>query len=373
VECLVQPDDGVAPLIKAINKARKSIEILIFRFNRRDLERALADAVQRGVRVHALIANTNRGGEKNLRALELRLLAAGITVSRTDGAMARYHAKFIIIDRRELYLLAFNFTYEDIDRSRSFGVVTRKRPHVREAINLFEADALRQPYVGGSSSFVVSPVNSRKILSSFIRGAKRELLIYDPAVSDPAMVRLLASRSKAGVRVKILGRLEGSETGFGVRALTRIRLHNRAMIRDGQRAFVGSQSLKARELDSRREAGIIVGDQKIVNRLAAVFEADWESNTSDSAKDLKQEKAAPAPPVAKIAKAVAESVASDLSPITPLVETTLKDVVGEETNVDLDPAEIESSVKTAIRDAVKNTVKSFVQEAADVQSGGGQK
>ena len=63
--------------------ARKSVDIVIFRFDREDLEKALEAAVQRGIVVRALIAHTNRGGEKNLRKLELRLLNAGITVART--------------------------------------------------------------------------------------------------------------------------------------------------------------------------------------------------------------------------------------------------------------------------------------------------
>src|SRR5882762_4395073 len=117
VKLLVQPGDGVAPLLKGINSARKSIEIVIFRFNRREIEKALANAVNRGVHVHALIAYTNRGGEKNLRKLEMQLLAAGVTVARTADDLARYHGKFMIIDRRDLYLLAFNFTHLDIDHS----------------------------------------------------------------------------------------------------------------------------------------------------------------------------------------------------------------------------------------------------------------
>ena len=83
VRSLVQPGDGVMPLVKGINSAKKSVEILIFRFDRTEIERALAHAVSRGIFVHALIAYTNRGGEKNLRALEMRLLAAGVTVART--------------------------------------------------------------------------------------------------------------------------------------------------------------------------------------------------------------------------------------------------------------------------------------------------
>ena len=62
------------------------VEMLIFRFDRRDWEAAMIRAVQRGVKVRALIAHMSRGGEKSLRALEMRLLQAGVTVSRTaDG------------------------------------------------------------------------------------------------------------------------------------------------------------------------------------------------------------------------------------------------------------------------------------------------
>ena len=146
VKCLVQPGDGVMPLVKAITHARNRIEIVIFRFNRSEIESALANAVTRGVNVHALIAYTNRGGEKNLRDLELRLLAAGVTVSRTDDDLVRYHGKLMLVDRRQLFLLAFNFTFLDIERSRAFGIITTNRNHVREAAKLFEADTKRIAY-----------------------------------------------------------------------------------------------------------------------------------------------------------------------------------------------------------------------------------
>src|ERR1700689_4301245 len=130
VKCLVQPGDGAMPLIKSINDAKKSVEIVIFRFNRSEIEKALADAVTRGVHVHALIASTNRGGVQNLRDLEMRLLAAGVTVSRTDNDLIRYHGIMMIVDRKLLFLLAFNYTWLDMEHSRSFGIVTTNKKHV---------------------------------------------------------------------------------------------------------------------------------------------------------------------------------------------------------------------------------------------------
>src|SRR5512145_1746457 len=115
---MIQPDDGLAPLLKAVRKAKKIIDIVIFRFDRTELEKALEAAVARGVVVRALIAHTNRGGEKRLRKLELKMLAAGLQVARTADDLLRYHGKMLIVDG-ELYVLGFNFTKLDIDKSRS--------------------------------------------------------------------------------------------------------------------------------------------------------------------------------------------------------------------------------------------------------------
>src|SRR5258708_382460 len=107
MKLLVQPDDGVTPLVKGINSAKRTIDILIFRFDRSEIEAALLNALGRGVRVRALIASTNRGGERHLRALEMRLLAAGITLPRTADALVRYHGQMIVTHGHEPYLPAF--------------------------------------------------------------------------------------------------------------------------------------------------------------------------------------------------------------------------------------------------------------------------
>ena len=44
----------------------------------------------------------------------------GSVLARTADDLSRYHSKLMIIDRRELYLTAFNFTCLDIEHSRSF-------------------------------------------------------------------------------------------------------------------------------------------------------------------------------------------------------------------------------------------------------------
>ena len=277
MKLIIQPDEGITPVLHAVKRAKKSIDIVIFRFDRPELEKAIAAAVSRGVTVRALIAHTNRGGEKNLRKLEMRLLAAGVIVARTADDLTRYHSKMMIVDD-SLHVLGFNYTRLDIERSRSFGVVTRDKRLVKEAATLFNADSTRQPYTPGHDRFVVSPESSRKLLTEFLSRAKNQLLIYNIKVSDRMVLRTLEERHKAGVEIRIIGKVEKGLPAVETRKLTSFRLHVRAIVRDGAAFFVGSQSLRKLELDSRREVGVIGTDARAVKKIQEVFESDWAAS-----------------------------------------------------------------------------------------------
>src|SRR5687767_2312734 len=281
MELMVQPEDGLAPILKAVEQAKTRIDLVIFRFDVSELEEALAAAVKRGVEVRALVAHTNTKGEKKLRALEHRLLGHGVTVDRTDDELVRYHGKLLVIDNRRAFILGFNYTKVDIRKSRSFGVMVTTKRVVQQIQQLIAADSARQNFEGALPNLVISPENSRARLSEFIKKARRELLIYDPHISDDAIIRLLKARVAAGVTVRILGKLEKKWRGddFLVETPSR-RLHVRAIVRDREQAFVGSQSLRKLELDGRREVGIIVRESKVVKRIVATFEADWKLTPS---------------------------------------------------------------------------------------------
>lgn len=275
------------PIVQAIRSARKKIDIFIFRIDRDEIEKALAAAVQRGVAVRALIAHTNRGGDARLRKLEQRLLGTGVLVSRTSDDLLRYHAKYMIADS-VLHLFGFNFTKLDIDKSRSFAIATRDVKAVQAATKLFESDITRQAFTPHRSNLVISPDNARLTLSAFIKGARRELAIYDAKVHDPGMIKLLKERAAKGVKVRVLGNVKGKDGGIDTRQLATMRLHVRAIVRDGTRAFVGSQSLRKDELENRREVGLIITNPTVARKLLQIFEADW----ADSGKGARAKTAA---------------------------------------------------------------------------------
>lgn len=370
MKLIIEPADGVRPLLTAINSAKKSVEIAVFRFDRKDIESALKAAATRGVKVTALIAFANRGGEHSLRQLELRWLDAGIIVARTSDDLVRYHDKYILIDRRVLCMLSFNFTHLDIARSRGFGIVTTDARWVREAARLFRADCTRTTYSPKTDTFVVSPASSRKVLGTFLKRAKTQLLIYDPKISDKEMLRILQERAKAGVEIKVIGSVAGRPQ-FDVKRLAGIRLHTRTIIRDRHQAFIGSQSLRIAELDSRRELGLIVQDAKAVKSLIETFESDWARTSAHTAPVRAKEPDAPMDEPTAVSEKEAEKavqvLTKELDPLAVSVKQAVRKAVAKAGEDVLHDKDVKNTMKKVVKKAVKEAVKEAVHDAQAAQ------
>ena len=365
MKLLIQPGDGITALLSGLRNAKKSIEIVIFRLDKREIENALKAAVGRGVAVKALVAYTSRAGEQTLRKLELSLLEGGVTVARTADDLVRYHDKFMIIDRRALYVLAFNYTTLDIEYSRSFGVIIEEPLIVEEAVKLFEADSTRQTYTPALDHFIVSPLNARKQLAAFLKGAEKQLLIYDNQLSDREMIGILKNRAKAGVEIRIIGNTGKIGAGLETRKLDGMRLHTRTIISDGQQAFLGSQSLRKAELDSRREVGVIISEPKLVKGLLSTFASDWAGN--EGSLSTSNSKAANLMTAAKAVKKAVKTLVNDLPALIPTVQEAVAGAVSE--SIESAPEQnggegvLKGAVMEAVREAIQDVIKETVMEA----------
>ena len=65
MQLITQPDEGVAPLIRAIARAKKSADIVIFRFDIKEIE-VLGDWAY--MRNHLTVTMTPRGGKPMRRS-----------------------------------------------------------------------------------------------------------------------------------------------------------------------------------------------------------------------------------------------------------------------------------------------------------------
>jgi phosphatidylserine/phosphatidylglycerophosphate/cardiolipin synthase-like enzyme len=89
----------------------------------------------------------------------------------------------------------------------------------------------------------------------------------------------------------MFGKVGKGVSGIDARKLPDLRLHVRAIVRDGAAVFIGSQSLRKLELDGRREVGVIVSDERIAKKMRDVFESDWaQTDESKAAAAAEKEK-----------------------------------------------------------------------------------
>jgi hypothetical protein len=146
---------------------------------------------------------------------------------------------------------------------------------VQAALRLVYADRDRKPYTPTDKHLVVSPDNSRALLSAFIKGARKQLANNHVGLTDPMMMRQQQERHDAGVDIRIIGKA-GKGCPVPAQKYPGKRLHVRAIFRDGRQAFVGSQSLREQELDKRREVGLLISNSRVVREMLDVFEHDWK-------------------------------------------------------------------------------------------------
>ena len=100
ISLIVQPGDSFFPIVRAIDRAQRSINLTVFRMDDPIIQRALLEARQRGVHIRILISSSARGWEEKNRQLLKDAKDAGISTREPpgDSKRARYHYKVMTVD-----------------------------------------------------------------------------------------------------------------------------------------------------------------------------------------------------------------------------------------------------------------------------------
>ena len=282
ISLIVQPGDSFFPIVRAIDRADRAINLTVFRMDDPIIQRALIEARQRGVRVRVLLSSSARGwGERNHKLLK-EASEGGIATREPagDSKRARYHYKMMTVDDKKAFVFTFNPTRENLHYARDFGIEVFSPAVAGEINRLFAADWHDRPFTANHESpLLVSPFNSRQKMTSLLANAMSSIQIADAKLQDPAIVALLVKKARSGIPVRVLGDEQYASTlpaEIAFRAVARYRLHAKCTIIDGATAVIGSMNLRTESLDRRRELSITVDDSAILRQLNAVFESDWE-------------------------------------------------------------------------------------------------
>ena len=281
VSLIVQPGDSFFPIVRAIDKAERCINLTVFRMDDPIIQRALVEAHARRVRIRVLISSSARGWEERNQKLLKEARKIGIATKEPSGdkKKARYHYKVMTVDESVALVFTFNPTRENLHYTRDFGIEVHNTQVATEIDRLFAADWDNTSFTPNEDSpLLISPFNSRKKMNDILEGAEKSIHIADAKVEDPAIVQLLVNKARSGVEVRILGSQHGAPlpSSLDSRAIPRFKLHAKCTIVDGVRAVIGSMNLRTESFDKRREVSIVVDDPDVLKRLNAVFISDWE-------------------------------------------------------------------------------------------------
>lgn len=284
----VEPDDGTAPVLHAINTAHSSIDMPIYLLSNHTIMRGLCAAQKRGVVVRVILEKTPYGVHpKKIIAVKKRLTASGVQVHWSDAKRFDFtHEKAIVIDHKTALIMTLNQTYGAYHMNREFGVVDANPKEVSEIERVFQADWDRRWASVHQSNLVWAPNDVSKQFYRLLSQAKNSMLIEMEEINDFALQKLLIEKAQAGVAVKIL--LPPQHYRDNIRYLQhhdvqvrilnpkkQLYMHAKMIVMDGRMAFVGSENLTRHSLHHNRELGIIFSQKDVVLRLVKTFQQDW--------------------------------------------------------------------------------------------------
>jgi phosphatidylserine/phosphatidylglycerophosphate/cardiolipin synthase-like enzyme len=291
---IVEPDDGLEPVREFIESAQSSLLIKQFTFTEESLIQAVIDRQKAGVDVRVMLNAERSGGDRANDETFEKLRNAGISVKWSSPKFYVTHEKSIVVDEKAALVATFNLCAKYFTLTRDYGVVTHKPYHVKQIVEVFNADWEQLDWdCAAYEGLLWSNSNSRYHMAQFIDTAKERLDIQHPKYVDAVILERIAAAVDRGVKVNVLcgGRHGISEwdildTFASLRTLKRfgvkvhkqknLRVHAKLIVADDERALVGSMNIDRSAFDLRRELGIMIGDQPTVARLKEVFDSDWE-------------------------------------------------------------------------------------------------
>lgn len=293
---MVQPDDGVEPVVALLRSAERSILLKQFTLSHPAIVAALIEARQLGREVRVMLNPHRSSGDRANDDTFEQLRQAGVDVAWSNPKFAVTHEKSFVVDERIAVIATFNMAEKYFTVTRDYGLVIQDPHEVSQIRAGFMADWDRADFhPDHESALLWSNWNSRLVMSRFIDMAKERIDIQHPKFVDATILERIIKARGRGVEVRVLcGGKHGISTwdmldtfsslhimqraGVRVHKQRHLRLHAKLIIVDRMHALVGSMNIDRSAFDLRRELGIAFSDPDAVDRLRTVFHADWDES-----------------------------------------------------------------------------------------------
>jgi phosphatidylserine/phosphatidylglycerophosphate/cardiolipin synthase-like enzyme len=246
---------------------------------------------QAGVKVRVLMDVGSRSINQKYAD---QLTAAGAQVAWSDPAFPYMHAKMIVVDDEEAVISTGNYLIYNIQDERNYQAIVRDPEDVATMAGLFDADWNRKSPDLRCTRILVAPVNAKQRILDVINAAKKTLYIESMQFADWDVRNAVAARKRAGVDVRVLLAAPSwvdtnaaagqflTQNQIAAKYLTTPELHAKAIIADGEIAYVGSENLSSTSLTKNREVGIVLTkiEKTGIDAMTSTFDKDWAAGTA---------------------------------------------------------------------------------------------
>ena len=288
---VVMPDEGVDPILSAIEGSQRRLYLKIFELSKPKLIRAVVAAHQRGVEVRVQLNRIRSDGSFMNGPSNQILRRAGVAVKWCNPRFTVSHEKSLVVDD-QAFICSFNFCGRFFKRVRGYAVITTLKSEVDEILACFKSDWTRHERSAADSSLLWGGPETRTRILTMLDSATKTLDIQHKKLADACVLERLLNAVERGARVRFLCSAERGvhggdlfenaacmrilkKHGVEVNQLQRPKVHAKLIVVDGRQANVGSINLAVDCFEKRRELGIFLDQEIELAPLQATFEADW--------------------------------------------------------------------------------------------------
>ncbi len=285
-QIFVLPDSKEEPILNLLDKATNSIDITIYLLSDRKIIEKIKELKKKNINIRIILEKTPFGGGSGNYKVFNELLNIGINIKYSDPRFALTHAKYIVIDKKEAFIMTSNLTYSGLNNDRDFIFYTSDNNIINELNNIFENDFNYKKYKSKLDNLVVSPDNSRNKIESLINSATKSIYLYGENIGDNEIENLLIKKSKEGVNIKlilpdniglennipVINKLK--DAGIEIKNLKKPYQHAKILIINNSVMYLGSVNFSTYSMDRNREVGVISLNRDSIDKVSDTFNND---------------------------------------------------------------------------------------------------
>jgi cardiolipin synthase A/B len=321
---IIEPEDGVAPVVDLISQTKKSIDISIYKIsgysNKMNtlILKSLINAKKRDVKIRLLLNNFNnnkwpKSGKKYLKQSENWCEKYKIKFRLSSSAFKYSHNKYIILDEKVALIMTCNLSSEELSNksnTRNFIISEDDKEVVNYLSKLFYQDWVNAK---DNTSFTPNEIPdtlligpnkdySVKKIFELIRVARQKIdifMMYFDESCPRKIIKSITDASKRGVQIRLLcssiQKKSVLEKRFGKKRKGKYVfpenlkfviqtknsklpfIHAKVFIIDEKTVILGSMNMSYTSLYLNREVDIIVSDKNVIAKIQKTFDSDWQN------------------------------------------------------------------------------------------------